>query len=101
MGMKPRKDMKARKTARGFDLVEFRDEYGNKCSIQKSSLADRDAIWFGVNDPTPIQGPPWRSYPLPPDVVCHTRMHLTRRKVAELLPILQHFVTTGELPEWA
>lgn len=98
-------------THRGFDYIEFTDRYFNKCSLQKSSLAFEDAIWFGVNDAKPqilastlgvvnpdtgeVSG--WVPYPVPEDVSMTTRMHLTREQVAELLPILQRFVETGEI----
>jgi len=41
--------MEKQKTHRGFDYSGFSDMYGAKCSIQKSSLATDDAIWFGVD----------------------------------------------------
>lgn len=37
-------------------------------------------------------------YPIPEAVSLHTRMHLSRDQVRDLLPALQHFVDTGELP---
>jgi hypothetical protein len=76
------------KTARGFDITEFLDCYGNKCSLQKSSIATQDCIWFGVDDPKPK-----RCVEFPKD----TWMHLTRDQVKELLPYLKNFVKTGEL----
>ena len=90
---------------RGFVFGEFEDEYGQKCSIQKSSLATEDAIWLGVDDADPKimasktekGGVGWVPYPIPEDVLLSTRMHLTREQVEELLPILQCFVDTGEL----
>jgi len=98
-------------TNRGFDLGKFTDRYGVKCSIQKSSLATEDAIWLGVDDPEPkimasqaahhgIQTEEtsgWVPYPIPKDVLLKTRMHLTQDQVAELLPMLQKFVETGEI----
>ncbi|WYV99119.1 hypothetical protein Amme3_00123 [Pseudomonas phage vB_PpuM-Amme-3] len=98
-------------TERGFSVIEFKDCYGEKCSIQKSSLASEDAIWFGVDDANPQimasqalahgvdtdKTVGWVEYPLPKEVLLSTRMHLTREQVAELLPILQHFVNTGEI----
>lgn len=100
-------------TARGFGLIEFIDRYDHKCTLQKSSLATEDAIWLGIDDPNPqvmavhaaalgIKTPAvngWVQYPLPAQVSLTTRMHLTREQVADLLPLLQHFVDTGELPE--
>jgi len=104
--------MKIDKTGRGFDISEFTDRYGAKCSIQKSSLATEDAIWFGVDDPDPKimasdadrLGLPtngettgWVKYDVPREVLINNRMHLTREQVAELLPTLQKFVETGEI----
>lgn len=100
-----------KKTNRGFDISEFTDDYGLQCSIQKSSSAEDDKIWFGVNDADPMilasrahkhgvdttETTGWVKFPVPDDVLMHTRMHLTREMVAELLPTLQKFVETGEL----
>jgi hypothetical protein len=63
-------------TQRGFLRAEFTDRYGEKCSIQKSSLAFEDCIWLGVNE---------------------HRMHLTQEQAKALIPHLHHFVKTGEL----
>lgn len=99
------------KTNRGFKLIEFTDRYDIKCTLQKSSLATEDAIWFGVHDanakilahdaaaagvPT-TQMTGWVEYPLPKEVQISTRMHLTRKQVKKLLPVLQRFVETGEI----
>lgn len=65
-------------TARGFLVGEFNDLYGRICSIQKSSLAEQDAIWLGCGE---------------------QRAHLDQAMAAALLPHLEHFVETGELPE--
>lgn len=71
-------------TQRGFAISEFGDLYGQICSLQKSSLADEDAIWLGVS--TDLEGK-----------VVNNRMHLSREMVADLLPDLQRFVETGEI----
>ncbi len=98
-------------TNRGFTNLEFKDYYGVECSIQQSSLATDDAIWIGVDDANPqimasqakeagvetTETTGWVKYPVPKDVLMHTRMHLTREQVAEMLPYLQEFVETGEL----
>lgn len=97
--------MKIKQTQRGFDIASFKDSHGCKCSIQKSSLATDDAIWIGVDDPNPQimaskvtpDGTGWIPYVIPEDVLIRTRMHLTRKQVAKLLPLLKHFVKTGEL----
>ncbi len=67
-----------KRTERGFDVWEFTDRSGKKCSIQKSSLADEDCIWLGIHD---LAG----------------RMHLTRAQVRKLLPYLKRFAATGNL----
>lgn len=93
------------KTSRGFNCAAFEDIYGAECSIQKSSLADDEAIWFGVDDAAPkvmastvregLTG--WVKYPLPDGVNLNTRMHLSREQVNALLPILQRFVDAGDI----
>lgn len=101
------------KTNRGFALHEFEDRHGNKCSLQKSSVATEDAIWLGVDDPKPlilasdakrlgietIAQVGWVPFHIPEEVLLHTRMHLSIDQVKELLPILQRFVETGEIHE--
>ena len=39
----------------------------------------------------------WVKFEIPKEVLLSTRMHLTRKQVKELLPLLQKFVETGEL----
>lgn len=98
-------------TQRGFAYIEFRDHYDNKCSLQKSSLATEDAIWFGIDDANPqvLHGDArrlgiatnatsgWVPYPLPSEVSLSTRMHLTQDQVRELLPTLIHFAETSDV----
>lgn len=64
-------------TNRGFLRGDFRDFYGQACSIQESSLADVAAIWLGAQP---------------------NRAHLTQKQVAELMPMLEFFVANGTLP---
>lgn len=105
--------MKQSLTQCGFAIIDFTDRYDSPCNIQKSSLATEDAIWLGVADANPIimasqaaahgvatsEACGWVQYPVPNEVSMTTRMHLTREQVAELLPVLQHFADTGELPQ--
>ena len=100
-----------RSTERGFAIGEFKDQYGLKCSIQKSSIATKDCIWLGVDDASPeimvsdarrlgitdSNANGWMPYEVPREVLMHTRMHLSREDVKKLLPILQKFADTGEL----
>lgn len=104
--------MKTDFTQRGFASIKFKDRYDSPCSIQKSSLAMEDAIWFGIDDANPqimasdarrmgIPTPAtvgWIPFAIPEEVLLSTRMHLTQDQVKELLPILQHFAEHGELP---
>jgi hypothetical protein len=110
--------MRTKKTVRGFKFGTFNDTYGVQCSIQKSSAACHECIWIGIDkpgvkvmasryrhvadavrasdDPEKYNG--WVDYPIPQDAVVTSRMHLDQKTVKRLLPILQHFVETGELP---
>ncbi|BCP56261.1 hypothetical protein K32_48780 [Kaistia sp. 32K] len=104
--------MEIKYTERGFARCAFLDRYSVPCSLQESSLAEEAAIWLGVDDANPMimasdaaahgvnttETTGWVPYPVPPAVLMTTRMHLTQAQVAELLPALQHFVDTGELP---
>lgn len=65
-----------KETERGFRRGEFTDRYGNKCSIQESSLATEPAIWIGRNK---------------------ARAHITMQQAKDLLPLLQHFAEKGYL----
>lgn len=101
------------KTNRGFAHITFKDRYNLPCSLQKSSLATEDAIWFGIDDPqpkimawlalslgiktTPATTTGWVPYPIPKEVLIHSRMHLTRSQIKDIIPLLQKFVDTGEL----
>jgi hypothetical protein len=76
-------------TGRGFGRAEFKDRYGEACSIQESSSAEEHCIWLGCEHETIHEKTGER---------CGARMHLTQELVAGLLPLLQHFVETGELP---
>lgn len=108
------------RTSRGFLYGEFVDRYGNQCSIQKSSIVanelDDECIWLGVENSdgkfkifprgqdVHVHGKGWQEKSLNEmfpfcDVLVPGRMHLSRKMVEELLPILEYFVKTGELPE--
>ena len=91
--------MKFGKTARGFSIIDFKDRYDVECNIQESSLATDDAIWIGCANPEPkiMSDKGWVPYKIPEYVLINTRMHLTRRQVKELLPILANFVETGDV----
>lgn len=77
--------LKPEKNELGFKIANFVDLYGDKASIQESSLATDNAIWLGLNEGTHHQGE------------CLARMHLNQEQVAALLPLLERFVKTGHL----
>jgi hypothetical protein len=103
--------IRLKRTGRGFKIGVFADRYGSQCSIQKSSLATESAIWLGVDDPNPRimassaeklgvstkETTGWIDYPISDQVSLTTRMHLTQKQAADLIPLLQSFVDTGEL----
>jgi hypothetical protein len=94
-------------TPRKFAYRDFVDHNGVKCSIQKSSLAFIDCIWLGADDlglvkRIPQPGFAWEKVDLNKlfdgyEWIANTRMHLDRKQVKKLIPILQKFVDTGEI----
>jgi hypothetical protein len=77
-------------TSRGFEIVTFRDRYGNDCSLQQSSLAEYDspgtsAVWLGCDK---------ERYSRPGELLS-PRMHLDRVMVAALIGHLQRWLDTG------
>ena len=79
--------MQVKKTGRGFSLIEFKDTKGEDCSIQKSSLADADYLWIGMDRaPAPHLG-----HELSP------RMHIDQETAAQLIEVLTTFVNTGDI----
>lgn len=81
-------------TQRGFAVSEFYDVFGSKCSLQESSISiPGGAIWLGTDVPFDLN----RMVPTPYRAGEQTRMHLSRKMVKEILPLLQRFVDTGGL----
>lgn len=103
--------LKFKESNRGFVVGNFKDTYNLNCSIQESSSASEACIWLGVDDAKPmimasqaaefgintteITG--WVPYPIPDEVLLHTRMHLNQEQARELIKALQIFVETGLL----
>lgn len=87
-------------TREGVTRREFTDYNAQSCSIQDSSLASVEAIWFGINAVQPMvlasraasvgiqtdETTGCVSYPIPGEVSLSSRMHLTRSMVQKLLP---------------
>jgi hypothetical protein len=101
--------MEKQRTSRGFAYYEFKDNHGNKCSLQKSSNIE-PCIWLGANDIDlrgfiPYGNPSWRNISLDQlktqygmqDIIANNRVELSVEIVKELLPILQKFVETEEI----
>lgn len=91
--------MKRKTTNRGFAIYEFTDSIGEDCSLQKSSSIE-DKIWLGATNLKVqyfIPNVGWKDVELPPDNIGNNRMHLTRKQVEQMLPILQKFVETGDI----
>lgn len=83
--------MKITKTARNFEIIEFKDLYGEPCSLQQSSLAKyvkpgSSAVWLGCmkNSVHPVTGEQMSP-----------RMHLDRKLVRQLVTRLQHWLKNG------
>jgi len=103
--------MKQKRTQRGFAYNEFVDEYGHKCSLQKSSSACIDRIWLGLDNADPkimaskaaangvqtSETTGWVPYPIPKDVSLNTRMHLNRQQSKALGFKLIWFWLTGKV----
>lgn len=102
----------AKHTGRGFEYYEFKDINGYDCTIQKSSIATKNAIWLGLESASPMilhgdatrlgiehsETSGWVDYPIPEEVSLHTRMHLTQEQAKELAKMLWYFAESGELP---
>lgn len=98
--------MKNTPTERGFSRYEFTDFNGEPCSLQQSSIATEDCIWLGCNEIGLKQFEPglgWSDINLPDEgiygksYVANNRMHLSRKEVEQLLPLLEKFVNEGEI----
>lgn len=95
-------------TSLGFPLVEFKDSYDEDCILEASTLAiykqpGTSAIWLGIKETRAEvmcrdaeklgiktnQKVGWVDYPIPPQVLVKTRMHLERDKVKALINHLQ------------
>ncbi|MEE9214837.1 MAG: hypothetical protein V3U54_08605 [Thermodesulfobacteriota bacterium] len=76
---------KNRYTNRGFRRDEFFDIYGDKCSIQESSLATKEALWLGMVEGKHVDGH------------CLSRMHVDKKLARWLIKKLQRFVDRGNI----
>lgn len=106
--------MKEKKTNRGFKYIEFKDFYGEDCSLQESSTAFYKCLWLGVDkikpkilhtDATKLginhnnvkEG--WIDYEIPEEVLIGGRMHLEKEQVKNLIKILQNWLDDKSLDD--
>lgn len=115
MSNKQHKFFEQTTTKRGFIKLLFKDSYDNLCSLQESSNAEDDFIWLGIEDAEPLimeqdaaklglisKDRPtagWMKYPIPEEVLLHTRMHLSKEQAIILGLKLLHFGTSGNISE--
>ena len=102
-------------TQRGFIKLLFKDSYNKHCSLQESSNAEDDFIWLGIENAEPLimeqdavklglissdkPAAGWMDYPIPEEVLLHTRMHLSKEQATILGLKLLHFGTSGDISE--
>lgn len=104
------------KTVRGFDRLDFCDDYNLECSLQISS-AWEPHVWLGVNRPEvrimykdakeigldlekkyPETGEcGWCEIPVPEKAFIDSRMHLTKKQSFKLAIKLVKFAITGRV----
>jgi len=102
-----KREIKVRKTERGFGIGNFKDANGESCSIQVSSAMQEEyLLWLGCDEIglkrfEPGKG--WidvhleQNHPYGVTHNANTRMHLTQTMVRDLLPLLRNFAATGRL----
>lgn len=108
-----------RMSERGFEILEFTDANGHACSLQQSSAIggyddsfDRPGssfVWLGINDASPLvmakdaakvgvetnETVGWVPYPVPDEVLLHTRMHLSREQAETVRDALTNWLEKG------
>jgi hypothetical protein len=72
-------------TKRGCLRAEFKDRFGQECSIQEATTPGENCLWVGVE--TDING----------DWVDHGRMIVDQALARKLIPLLRHFIRKGTL----
>ena len=88
--------MKTKKTSdRGFYGGKFTDSYGCECHLTESS-AVAPHLWLGMAKNS--DGEKVGTYDPTSGQVIGNYMHLSQKQIAELIPLLQHFVKHGTLP---
>ncbi len=88
--------LKVGATSRGFELIEFEDRNGHKCSLQQSSAIDdtergmeqpgSSMVWLGCDE---------NAYHSQTGEPQSPRMHLSREHVQALMPMLKRWLDDG------
>ena len=78
-------------TARGFEIIEFKDYYNSPCSLQMSSVAiyekpGTSCLWLGCME--------YQEHPVTKEELS-PRMHLDRKQVKALIGHLQRWLNAG------
>ena len=81
---------KQARTCRGFAAYSCVDTYGQTCSVQQSSLANRNALWVGADDEPVRDKVTGTTY--------NNRMHLSPAQARELAYLIGYWGQRGELP---
>lgn len=106
--------------ALGWPSVEFKDLYQERCYVQMSSIVGgypdalqrpgTSALWLGMREVTAQvmakdaakvgvvtdQTVGWVPFPIPPEVMVTTSMHLSREQVEGLRDRLTEWLQTGQ-----
>lgn len=82
--------MKKSKTLRGFRIYKFKDDFGEECSLQASSRADKSQVWLGLSEMMP------KMHPVLGESL-GMRMLLDRKLAKKLGKMLTDFAESGEL----
>ena len=81
-------------TRRGFRLLSFKDDYGEECSLQESSLVEPH-VWLGIDKPKMQNG---NDLIEPPEgMILYSRMHLNQKQARQLAEELMIFADNGSL----
>ncbi|WP_300924617.1 hypothetical protein [uncultured Clostridium sp.] len=104
------------KTARGYRVFHFNDDYNITCSLQESSSVEPH-IWLGIDEPEhkikykdsealglglqklypECNEDGWCNYPIPQEVLVSSRMHLNQKQAKKLGEALLKFAERGDL----
>lgn len=92
--------MRVKKNKKGLNVIEFKDFYGEECTMEETSFTGDRTLWIGCNNANPkfftVENG-WKPVHMPEKYVANTKMHLSRKQVEKMLPHLIKFVETGHI----